>query len=176
MQYLCELLLNDTAIANHYINQYKSALIKEGSSPEPFIIASVGNIYKNGGEFKKAEDLYRLALKVRLNQGDNIDITNAGNHLFWYYDLLGRLLIDNNINVEEGMKYILTSLDLSKESKDSSDHPQMLSGLGYGYYKQGKYKEALQALKQAEEGMTLYNNTLHKRIKEVEQALARQNQ
>ena len=65
------------------------------------IIAFVGNIYKNGGEFKKAEDLYRLALEVRLNQGDNIDTINAGNHLFWYYDLLGRLIIDNSINVEE---------------------------------------------------------------------------
>ena len=74
------------------------------------------------------------------------------------------------------MEYIHIALDLSKESKYSSDHPQILSGLGYGYYKQGKYEEALQALKQAEEGTTFYNNTLHKRIKEVEQALASQNQ
>jgi len=175
-QAICALLQKDTASANHYINQYKSALKKEGSSPEPWITANIGKIYFAAGQIERAEKLFRLALKVRLNQGDNIDITNPGNHLFWYYDLLGRLLIDSNINVEEGMKYILTSLDLSKESNDFSDHPQILSGLGYGYYKQGKYKEALQALKQAEKGMTLYNNTLHNRIQEVEQALASQNQ
>ncbi len=118
---------------------------------------------------------YRLYLEVRLNQGNNIDTTFRGDNLFWAYDLLGRLLIDNNINVEEGMEYIQKALDLSKESEAFLDHPNMLSGLGYGYYKQGKYEEALQALKQAEEKMTFYNHTLHQRIQEVEQALASQN-
>ncbi len=173
-QALCALFQNDTSSANHYINQYKSVRTKEGINPEPFITASIGNIYNQAGQIKKAEDLYRLALRLRLNQGDNIDITNSGNHLFWYYDLLGRLLIDNNINVEEGMKYIQKALDLSRES-EGPDHPNMLSGLGNGYYKQGKYVEALQALKQAEENMSIYDHPLHQLIQEVEQALARQN-
>ena len=125
---------------------------------------------------KKAEDLYRLALRLRLTQdGSIINNIQAGDHLFWYYEVLGNLLIDNNINIEEGMEYINIALELAKESEGGSDHSQMLSGLGWGYYKQGKYKESLQALKQAEEKMTRYNHTLHKRIQEVEQALARQN-
>ena len=74
------------------------------------------------------------------------------------------------------MEYIQKTLDLSKEYS-YSDHPIMLSSLGWGYYKQGKYKEALQALKQAEERSAMYNHTLHKRIQEVEQqALSNQNQ
>ncbi len=145
------------------------------SNREALIIGIVGNIYKDAGQIMKAEELYRLYLELRLNQGNNIDTTFGGNHLFWAYDILGRFLIDNDINVEEGMKYIHIALDLSKESEVYSDHHQMLHGLGWGYYKQGKYREALQVLKQAEEGSTLYNHTLHIRIQEVEQALAKQN-
>jgi tetratricopeptide (TPR) repeat protein len=170
-QAVCALLQNDTSSANHYIDQFKSAQNKR-NIPEPFIIASEGNIYNYARQFKKAEVLYRHALEVRLNQGNNIDTIFPGNHLFWYYDLLGNLLIDSDINVEEGLEYIQKALDLSKGSKVFSNHPQMLSGLGIGYYKQGKYEEALQALKLAEEGMTMYNHSLHKRIIEVEQALA----
>jgi tetratricopeptide (TPR) repeat protein len=170
------LLQNDTTSANHYIDQYKSYLIETERFPEPIITSYVGYIYEEAGQFKKAEDLYRQALEVRINQGNNIDTIFSGNHLFWHYEVLGNMLIDNNINVEEGMEYIQKALDLSKESEESLDHTYILSQLGWGYYKQGKYEEALQALKQAEEGSTLYNHTLHKRIQEVEQALASQNQ
>ena len=172
----CALLQNDTSSANHYINQFKSAYIKAEGPYEAIKIAFVGAIYSDVGQFKKAEELYRLSREVRINQGYNIDTTFGGNHLFWAYDILGRFLIDNNINVEEGMEYIHIALDLSKESEVFSDHHQMLHGLGWGYYKQGKYEEALQALKQAEERMPDYNHTLHQRIKEVEQAIVKQNQ
>jgi len=170
------LLQNDTTSANHYINQFKSAYIKAVGNYEPVIIAFVGGIYRDAGQIKKAEEFFRLSLEVRLNQVYNIDTTFGGNHLYWAYDILGRFLIDNNINVEKGMEYIHRALELAKESEDDSDHPQMLHGLGWGYYKQGKYDEALQALKQAEEGSARYNHTIHQRIIEVEQALARQNQ
>ncbi len=175
-QAICALLQNDTSSANQYINQYKAAGTKEGISSRPMRTAYVGNIYRLAGQMKKAEDLYRLALRLRLNQdGSIINNIQAGDHLFWYYEVLGNLLIDNNINIEEGMEYIQKALDLSKESKSFSDHPKMLSGLGNGYYKQGRYKEALQALKQAEEGTARYDHPLHLRIQEVEQALANQN-
>jgi tetratricopeptide (TPR) repeat protein len=176
-QATCALLQNDTTSANHYINQYKSAYIKGRGvgNYEPILIAEVGRIYNEAGQLKKAEELYRHSLEeVRLNQGYNIDTALQGNRLISVYGILGSFLIDNDINVEEGMEYIHKALDLSKESK-RPDPPGILSGLGWGYYKQGKYIEALQALKQAKEGTTLYNHTIHQRIQEVEQALASQN-
>ena len=72
------------------------------------------------------------------------------------------------------MEYIQKALHLSREGV-ASDHPKMLSGLGNGYYKQGKYVEALEALKQAEDNLSMYHHSLHQLIQEVEQALADQN-
>jgi tetratricopeptide (TPR) repeat protein len=174
-QAICALLQNDTSSANHFISHYKSALAMR-NFPEPLITAYVGRVYERAGQFEEAEDIWRFTLEMRLNDGPNIDTINPGNHLFWYYEVLGNLLIDNNINNEEGMEYIQKALDLSKESEGgASDHPKILSGLGYGYYKQGKYEEALQALKQAEAKLSMYDHTLHQFIQEVEQALTDQN-
>ena len=175
-QALCALRQNDTSSANHYINQYKSVRTREGINLVPILTAYIGNIYNQAGQIQKAEELYRIALKMRLNQGGPvIDPVHYGNSLFWFYEVLGNLLIDNNINVEEGMEYIQIALDLSKEITLFGDHPNMLAGLGNGYYKLGRFKEAAQVLKQAEEGMTVYDHPLHQLIQKVEQTLADQN-
>lgn len=171
---ICALLQNDTSSANYYIIQLKSVLTNLRIYPEPEIIALVGRVYEGAGQIDKTEDLWRLALEMRLNQGPEIDIINPGNNLYWYYALLGILLIDNDINVEEGMEYMQIAMDLSKEAY-LDYHPYVLWGLGTGYYKQGKYEESLQALKQAEEKTTLYDHSLHQLILEVEQTLANQN-
>ena len=173
-QAICALLQNDSSSANQYISQLKSALTMS-NFPETLIIAQVGRVYESAGQIEKAEEIWRLALEMRLNQGPEIDNEFPGNELFWYYEVLGNLFIDNDINIEEGIAYLQKALDLSKESDISSDHPKMLSGLGFGYYKQGKYEEALQVFKQAEEGTTLYDHRLHQRIQEVEKALTGQN-
>ncbi len=63
------------------------------------------------------------------------------------------------MHLEEGMDYLQKAMELSKE--DYGDHhPFVLHSLGSGYYKQGKYEEALQALKQAEENMSMYDHPL----------------
>jgi len=173
-QAICALLQNDTSSANYYISQLKSALTNLQVYSEPLIIAYVGRVYEGAGQIEKTEELWRLALEMRLNHGPEIDTLNAGNNLYWYYNLLGILLIDNDINVEEGMEYIQIAMDLSKVAY-SDYHPYVLWGLGSGYFKQGKYEESLQALKQAEERQTLYDHKLHQLILEVEKALARQN-
>jgi tetratricopeptide (TPR) repeat protein len=142
--------------------------------PEPLIIAQVGRVYERAGQIGKAEDMWNLAFEMRSNQGPDLDNRFPGNELFWYYEVLGNLFIDNNIDIEVGIEYIQKALDLSKESNISSDHPKMLSGLGSGYYKQGKYVEALQALKQAEDNMSMYDHSLHQLIQEVKQTLADQ--
>ncbi len=173
-QAICALLQNDTSSANYYISQLRSVLTNLQVFPEPLIIAFVGRVYEGAGQIEKTEDLWRLALEMRLNQGHEIDTKNPGNNLYWYYAVLGNLLIQNDINVEEGMEYMQIAMDLSKVAY-LDYHPFVLWGLGTGYFKQGKYEESLQALKQAEERTTLYYHRLHQLIQEVEKAVAGQN-
>ena len=174
-QAICALLQNDTSSANHYISQLRSAMTMGGNFPESLITALVGRVYERVGQIEKAEEIWRHAFEMRLNQGPEKGNGFPGNELFWYYEVLGNLYIDNNMDIGQGIEYLQEALDLSKESEGSSDHPKMLSGLGSGYYKQGKYVEALQALKQAEDNLSMYDHSLHQLIQEVEQALADQN-
>jgi tetratricopeptide (TPR) repeat protein len=173
-QAVCALLQNDTSSANHYITLYRTALTNQIVFPESLVTAYVGRIYESAGRIEKAEEFLRLALEMRLNQGPDLDRRNPGNNLFWYYEALGTLLIDNDINVEEGIEKNQIAMDLSKEIYPES-HSQILYGQGSGYFKQGKYEESLQALRLAEEKTSLYDHKLHQRIQEVEAALADQN-
>jgi uncharacterized protein (UPF0332 family) len=72
------------------------------------------------------------------------------------------------------MSYLQKTLVLAKEIYPKY-HPFLLHSLGEGYYKQGKYEEAHQALNQADENMSMYDHTRYQPIREIEQALASQN-
>jgi tetratricopeptide (TPR) repeat protein len=170
-QAICSLLQKDTSTANQYIQQLRSAL-SMADFPQPLITAQVGRVYERAGQIEEAEELWKLALAMRLNQGSETDNGFTGNELFWYYEVLGNLYISNDMDLEKGIAYLQKALDLSKESDISANHPKMLTGLGLGYYKQGKYAEALLALKQAEEKKSMYDHFLHQLIQEVEHAHA----
>jgi len=170
---VCSLLLNDTISAIQYINQFKTFQRERRIFPESYLIASEGKIYFEAGDIERTEKLFRRALEMRLVEGPDIDSRNPGNHLFWYYHLLGDLLIENKIHYDEGMEYLQKSMVLAKEVSPEY-HPFLLQSLGSGYYKQGKNLEALQALKQAEAKTSMYDHRLHQLIQEVEQVLANQ--
>lgn len=175
-QAVCALLQNDSNAAHQYIDQFKSSYRSHRNNyyPESWITANVGRIYLDAEKIDKAEELFRKALEMRLDEGPAKDTLNPGNHLFWYYHLLGNLLIENEIQFDEGMNYLEKTMVLAKEVYPNY-HPFLLHSLGEGYYKQGKYEEALQALKQADENMSMYDHTRYQLIQEVEQALASQN-
>jgi tetratricopeptide (TPR) repeat protein len=174
-QAVCALLQNDSIASNQYINQFITSFRKFGNYyPESFLVAQEGKVYVEAGQIKKAEQLFRQALEMRLVQGPARDTVNPGNNLYWYYHILGDFLINDNESLEEGMDYLQKAMVLSKEAY-GDHHPYVLHSLGSGLYKQGKYVEALQALKQAEENMSTYDHSLRQDIQELEQALAYQN-
>jgi tetratricopeptide (TPR) repeat protein len=174
-QAVCALLKNDSSAANQYINQFKTSFRKFGDYyPESWILAQEGKVYAEAGQIGKAEKLFRRALEMRLGQGPERDTINPGNDLYWYYHILGDILINDHKSVGEGMDYLQKSLALSIEAY-GDHHPFVLHSLGSGLYKQGKYVAALQALKQAEENMSMYDHSLRQHIQEVEQALVDQN-
>ena len=172
---VCALLQNDTIAANQYAKQFISSFQKIGNYyPESWRISQVAKMYAEAGLDQKAEEIYRQALKMRLDLTPEEDAGNPGNNLYWYYHNLGNLLIDNSMHLEEGMDYLDKAMELSME--DYGDHhPFVLHSLGTGYYKQDKFGEALQVLKKAEENMSVYDHHLHQLIQETEQALASQN-
>ncbi len=172
---VCALLQNDTIMANQYADQFKSSFNKMGNYyPESWRIAQVGKMYLEAGQNQKAEEKFRQALEMRLDQKPEDDLGNPGNNLYWYYLLLGDLLIVSSEHLEQGMDCLHKAMVGSKE--DYGDHhPFVLHSLGSGYYEQGKYDEALQALKLAEEKMSIYDHSLNQLIQETEQALADQN-
>jgi Tfp pilus assembly protein PilF len=77
---------------------------------------------------EKAEEYYRSALSL---QPENPNIMNF---LAW-------LLIDKEININEGLELIDKALELSP------DDWYILDTKGWGLYKQGKYQEALDFLR-----------------------------
>jgi tetratricopeptide (TPR) repeat protein len=175
-QAVCALLQNDMPNANQYIDQFRSAFRNIGNNyyKEAWITANVGRIYREAGQVERAEELLRQALEMRLAEGPTNDTLNPGNHLFWYYHLLGDLLIESEIHFDEGMNYLQKTMVLAGEIYPEY-HPFLLHSLGAGYYKQGKYEEALQALNEADENMSMYDHTRYQLIQEVEKALASQN-
>jgi len=174
LQARCAILQNDTVAANQYIKNYKIALSNTGIYPESLITGNEGKIYIATGQYRKAEELLKLALKIRLSQDvQEIDTVNPGNNLFWYYDVLAYPQILGDINVEEGIQNAMKALELCQNT-NTPDHPNILRILGLGYYKQGKYEEALRLFREAAKGMTLYDHFLHQNIKETEQALSNQ--
>ncbi len=62
-------------------------------------------------------------------------------HNAYLYNFLGYLLIDNNINVKEGIKYVKKALSLDPTNEEYID------SLAWGYYKLHKCKEAKELIK-----------------------------
>jgi len=57
------------------------------------------------------------------------------------YNFLGYILIDNDINIKEGIKYVQKALEFDPNNEE------YLDSLAWGYYKLGKYKKAWEIIK-----------------------------
>jgi tetratricopeptide (TPR) repeat protein len=155
-QAICALSLGDIDEADVYITKYISSENNRGLWSESQILSGVGNIYTEANLFDKAEKSYRQALIL--------DPRNPGmmNDLAWF-------LINNDINVDEGLELVQEALE------DNPDDWNYLDTKGWGYYKQGRYEEALKVLKDAWELRPVYDHEGYQHIQKCEQALADQN-
>ena len=73
----------------------------------------------------------------------------------YLYNFLGYILIDKDINVKEGLKYVQKALELKP------DNEEYIDSLAWGYYKLGKCKEALEIISKK------FNVKLTQSIKEL---------
>ena len=119
-QAICALSLGDTIEANGYLTKYFSVREEEGLSETPKQ-SILGNIYHDANIIDKAEQYYREALEL---DPDNRIIKNN----------LARLLIENNINIAEGLELVNQALALRPDNY-AYQHTK-----AWGLYKQGEYE------------------------------------
>lgn len=154
-QAICALSQGDTEIADEFISIYKSKRKNIYLWHEARILSSVGTIYTEANLFDKAE--------LNFRQGLELDPRNPSRmfDLAWF-------LIDNDINVDEGMDLIQRALE------PRPDNWSYLDTRGWGLYKQGRYEEALKVLTDAWDLRPRYNYEGYLHIQEVEKAIERE--
>jgi TolB-like protein len=154
-QAVCALSLGDTTEANVFITKFRSRQ-KELGRLASDIEGMVGEIYLNANIIDKAEQQFRKAYEL-----------NPQN-IWWIYRL-SSILINNNINIDEGMEFIQKGLAIQP------DNGFLLWVKGRGCYKKGNYEEAVQLLKSAHEKSMGFTLEFDQQLQEAEQALANQN-
>ncbi len=147
----CAIASGDTAKATGLI--IKLLIIAKGQGVSAIAIEYwLGNLYNEAKSFDKAEEHYRAALKL---DPDN----------YWRLNCLAYFLIYNDRNINEGMNLINNAIEIHP------GEPLLLWTKSNGYYKQGKYKEALDLLQQVKANWQEINPKLDKDIQKVKDSI-----
>jgi tetratricopeptide (TPR) repeat protein len=141
----------DTSGANGYIDKYRSAL-KDLSVSETDIITNVARIYSEADILNKAEECYREALSLEPNNPVRMNY-------------LAYLLIDKDLNLNEGLDLIEKALKLEP------DNSRFLHTKGWGLYKQGKSREAFEILQRSWDLKPVYDHRIFLHLQEVKGAV-----
>lgn len=115
--------------ANIYIEKYKS-MLTENLVSEPTITTSLADIYTEANILDKGEECLRQAYS--LESENPLRLNN-----------LAYFLIDKDRNINEGLELVDKALVMSTDNYDC------LHTRGLGFYKQGKYREALETLQRS---------------------------
>jgi len=128
-QAILSLTEGDTVSANAYLEKFLSMYTdnSEFNIIQPTVLS---NIYEGAGLLDKAEKYHRDLLLLRPNNP-------------WAMNRLGYFLIDKERNVDEGLKLVNKALELI------NDNYILLHTKGWGLFKQGNYKEALEVLQKS---------------------------
>jgi tetratricopeptide (TPR) repeat protein len=126
----------DTVNAKKYIEKWIYHLVNKpeikiavevNEVSNPAIAANIGDVYGGGGLLDKAEEYYRKAVELA---------PEAWN----WKSVLAQFLIYNDRDISEGMELAESALAKYPYA------PRPLRAKGWGLYKQGKYREALDIL------------------------------
>jgi tetratricopeptide (TPR) repeat protein len=139
-------------IADELISKFRY-LSKQAGLSESEIEERVGNLYEESKSFDKAEDHYRKALSL---EPENPTRMNS----------LAYLLIDKNRNVIEGLELA------DKALKINPNNYEFLHTKGWGLFRLGKTKEALEQLKKSWDLIIGSNGTVYSHLEEVKKAIA----
>ena len=129
-QAICNISQGDYITAEKNIAKFRSIVREDYNWPESLIELYIGHAYLGGNDSIEAEKHYRKAYDL-----DDTDISIIFN--------LGNVLINADIDINEGMALAQKGLDLYPENGRS------YWLMGRIAYKQGKYEEALQLLRKS---------------------------
>lgn len=159
---MCQAILSlsegDTVAGSQYTERYKT-IRKNNSHPAAFITTGLAFIYSEADSLDIAEEYYRKSLTLLPEHPDMI------NNIAYF-------LIDKNRNISEGLDIINTALEFSP------DNHKYLHTKGWGLYKQGNYKEALEILERSwdlRREYARYNHDAYLQLEAAKNALANQN-
>jgi tetratricopeptide (TPR) repeat protein len=143
--------------AREYIEKYIS-ILKENSVTEASIAIGQAGIYSEADLLDIAEEYYRKALSLEPKSQGRMNT-------------LAYFLIDKDRNVSEGLGLI------EKIVESNPDNYNYLHIKGWGFYKQGKYNEALEILQKSwdlRRQNAIYNHEAFLHLEEAKKAVASQ--
>ncbi len=150
---IATLLMGEMDEANDYLEKYVSVKKEMGQSQDN-IDLNMGGIYYRANLMTEAEKYTRRAYKLNPKWEGNFS--------------LGRILIDGNINIEEGLDCINRALEINPAN------PFTLYWKANAFYKLGRYEECLVLLEKAIDINELFFPDANSLVSEVKQALAKQ--
>jgi tetratricopeptide (TPR) repeat protein len=151
---ICALSHGNTEEANEILVKYR-AKHKELGTQEDILELYLGGMYEEAGIMDQAEMHYRKSYE--LNPQNSNCIFN-----------LATFLINNEINVNEGMELI------QQIPVKIPDNIWILDLKGWGLYKQGKYAEAVQLLEQMWKRSEVFYFDLYTHFEAAKKAVANQ--
>jgi TolB-like protein/Tfp pilus assembly protein PilF len=148
----------DSNSTNQYIEKFKSVCKANSSSPEWAVQDGLGDIYNLAGMKEKADSYYRKALTLTQNPR--------------YMKGIATYYIENNRNLNDVQELMDKAMKLAANKVDYYDY---LDIKGWGLYKQGKNKDALEILQKCwnEAPFKVYSIKSH--YEEVKKAVGNQN-
>jgi len=150
-QAVCALSQGDTTKANEHMAKYRSN--KETEELEEYWIDyDIGMIHLDAEQYDKAVKIF----------SDLITTDPREPLIKWR---LGFILIDKELDVDEGMELIDQALDIEPDNAD------FLYTKGLGYYKQGMVQEAFEIINKAWNLRLRYDHDHYLLLQEVKQAL-----
>jgi|GEM_PF-3026739 len=152
---VCYLSRGDTARAAPYLERYKQSGEEEGWS-EGVMANNLGNIYLDSGLLDHAQAYYRRAMEIDSEYASP-------------YSNLGALMIDNDLDIEEGLRLLDKALE---QTPDYYTHMRCLRWKGWGLYKQGRYEEALALLERSWELRPYYSRDHFQHLEAARKAVA----
>lgn len=155
-QAILSIVRGKTKQANEYLTKFESLIRNEGAS-EASVQTQLGGIYEEAGKMNVAEKHFREALLLEPNNPGRINN-------------LATLLIKDDMHVHEGMTLVEKALEIWP------DHYTYLHTKGWGLYKQGKIREALELLQKSWDlrmAHAVYNHEAFLNLEEVKAAVAK---
>jgi tetratricopeptide (TPR) repeat protein len=144
---------NETEENKLIMEDYLSFRHNVTNCPEALISTDFGFLYAKAARLDEAEQKYRLAIQQ--------DPQNPQ-----YQFNLARFLIDEEINVDEGLKIVENLLE------KNPDHWNLMHYKGWVLYLKERYEEAVELIRVAWEMKPIYNHLLYMHLQEAEKAIA----